>query len=716
MATKDTRVWRRCVGVLGSLLGVAALGSAPGCYTGLSDVRADGDDGAEGADATAGDDAADDAGSGGETEGDELLDPGRVTLHRLNRVEYNNTIRDLFWGLEITPADDFPADDHSFGFDNIADVLSVTPLLFELYERAAEQVLDAAFTAEGAGVVRSEAEDGDATVGSVTGEFWALTSNGTITLLIDVATEGDYELRVRAYGQQAGPALPQMQVEVDGVSLGTVDVDAVAATPAEYAFTTPLTAGSRTVVVGFLNDFYDADLGLDQNLYVDWVEIDGPTGLPPGADDIKAKLLPCSPTPGAEVECSRQVLGAFAERAWRRPLTTGELDSLVELSEAAREGGDPWEDAIRQALKTVLVSPHFIFRVELDPDPLSLTAHPLGDYELASRLSYFMWSSMPDDDLFAAAKAGALQDPTELQDQVVRMLGDEKAEALVANFAGQWLYFRALGPNVVKDPALFPTFDEALLTSMRTEMEMFFRSFITERRSLRELLSSETSFVDARLAAHYGLPVPEGTGFQEVPVVDAHRRGLLTQAGLMTVLSHPQVTSPVKRGKWVLEQLLCLPPAPPPPGVDTMPPKPNPDASVREQLEQHRTNPMCAGCHNMIDPLGLGLEHYDPIGAYRTMDGGKPIDATGNLPNGGASFEDGVGMSDALAESDGFATCSVRHTLTYALGRGVGNDDFEFIEDIVAQASVADFALEDIVIAIVTSDVFRMRRGEEASP
>jgi hypothetical protein len=688
------------------------------CYTGAGNGRVDGSDGSAGsADATADDDAGSDSDSDGDTEGDEIRDPANVTLHRLNRVEYNNTIRDLFWGLEITPADDFPADDHSFGFDNMADVLSVTPLLFELYERATEDVLDAAFTAtSGAGVQRGEAEDGTGDVGSANGEVWALTSNGGVTLLFDIANEGDYELRVRAYGQQAGTALPQMMVEVDGVSLGTIDVEAVAATPGEYAFDVALGQGTSTVVVSFLNDFYDPGAGADRNLYVDWVELDGPAGLPPGADDIKAKLLPCTPTAGAEVECTRQVLGAFAERAWRRPLTTAELDGLVELAESARQDGDTWEDSVRLALKSVLISPHFVFRVEIDPEPNSLTVHPLNDYELASRLSYFLWSSMPDDDLFTAAKAGALQDPTELQAHVVRMLADPKSEALVANFAGQWLYFRALGPNVVKDPALFPNFDEALMVSMRTEMEMFFRSFVTEGRSLRELLTSDTTYVDARLAAHYGLPAPAGEGFVETSLAGVPRRGLLTQAGLMTVLSHPQVTSPVKRGKWLLEQLLCLPPQPPPAGVDAQPPEPDPDASVREQLEQHRLDPACAVCHDTIDPLGLGLEHYDSVGAYRTIDGGKPIDATGNLPNGGPAFEDALGMTALLAESDDFATCTVRHTLTYALGRGVIASDLPYIEDITAQASASEFALEDLVIAIVTSDMFRMRRGEEVAP
>ncbi|HWB81280.1 MAG TPA: DUF1592 domain-containing protein [Nannocystaceae bacterium] len=689
-----------------------------GCYTGLNPSGSgDGaDDAASNAEGL--DDGSDGSGGSDTGEGEDVDDPGRITLHRLNRAEYNNTVRDLFWGLEVSPADNFPADDHSYGFDNIADVLSVTPLLFELYERGTEDIIELALTSTGGGETQhAEAEDGTGTAGSANGTVWVLSSAGAVTNTFEVETEGDYTLRVRAYGQQAGPDLPLLQIEVDGVAQGApIPVDAVEATPGTYEIDAPLVAGTRSISARFTNDFYDEAAGADRNLYIDWIEIEGQGAIDPGATDVRAKLLTCSdPQPGEEAACTREVLAPFVERAWRRPVAAGELDALVDLAESARQDGDSWEDSLRHALKGVLLSPHFIFRVEIDDAPDDLTAHPVTDWELASRLSYFLWSSMPDDELFAAARDGSLSDPDVLRAQATRMLADERAHALVANFAGQWLYGRAVQPGIVKDATLYPTYDAALVASMRTEMDMFFATFVTERRSLRELLTADTTFVDANLATLYGLPAPEGEGFEEVSLEGANRKGMMSMAGLMTVLSHPDTSSPVKRGKWVLEQLLCTPPSPPPPGADTDPPAFDPDASVREQLEAHRADPKCAACHNLIDPLGLGLEHYDAIGGYRMTDGGKPVDASGNLPDG-TEFADGLEMVALLAERDDFARCTVKHTFTYALGRGTTLEDDPYLDEIFMEADAAGFTLEDLVFAITGSDTFRMRRGEEVSP
>jgi uncharacterized protein DUF1592/uncharacterized protein DUF1588/uncharacterized protein DUF1587/uncharacterized protein DUF1595/uncharacterized protein DUF1585/predicted xylan-binding protein with Ca-dependent carbohydrate-binding module len=684
-----------------------------GCYTGLTPSGRG--EGASGVDSNGdGVDADGDGGSGESGEGDDANDPGRITLHRLNRAEYNNTIRDLFWGLDVSPADNFPADDHSYGFDNIADVLSVTPLLFELYERGTEDIIDLALTSTGGGGTQHiEAEDGSGD-GQANGTVWVLASAGAVTTIFDVAQDGDYTLRVRAYGQQGGPDLPLMQLEVDGVAQGAaIPVDAVAAAPGVYEIDVALVAGSRSISARFTNDFYDPTAMLDRNLYIDWIEIEGQFGG--GANDIRAKLLTCEPQPGEEAACTRQLLQPFVNRAWRRPATDAELAALVDLAESARQDGDAWEDSVKHALKAVLLSPNFIFRVELDADPDDLEPHALNNWELASRLSYFLWSSMPDDELFAAARHGTLKQPDELRAHVIRMLAHPRAQALVANFAGQWLYSRAVEPSIVKDATLYPQYDQELVESMRQEMELFFGSFVTERRSLRELLTSDETYVDANLAALYGLPAPEGPGFELVSLEGANRRGMMSMAGLMTVLSHPDTSSPVKRGKWVLEQLLCTPPSPPPPGADTTPPAFDPDASVREQLEAHRADPKCAACHDLIDPLGLGLEHFDAIGAYRTMDGGKPIDASGNLPDG-TPFADGLEMVDLLSERDDFARCTVRHTFTYALGRGTTPEDDPYLDEILMEADMGGFTLEDLVVAITSSEPFRMRRGEEVSP
>lgn len=683
-----------------------------GCYTGVAGGRADGN--ADGTETTPGGEAGSGEAGSGESGEPAVDDPGRVTLHRLNRAEYNNTVRDLFWGLDLVPAENFPADDHSFGFDNIADVLSVTPLLFDLYERATDEVLDAVFTATLTGeTARGEAEVGVGTVGAAIDGAWLLTSTGEVTLPFEVAEAGDFTIRVRAWEQAAGPDASELELLVDGVSQGVVSVPATEAAPAIYEFEVALAAGTRQIGAGFTNDFYDEPAQADRNLAIDWIEIERPGTADPGATDIRANLLVCDPVAGNEAACTRTVLEAFVPRAWRRPTTASEIDALVDLAESARLDGDDWEGSIRHGLKAVLLSPHFIFRVEID-DPDATDTHPVGDYELASRLSYFLWSSMPDDALLAAAASGDLHDPAVLEAQVTRMIGDERANALMANFAGQWLYIRAVVPDIVKDVTLFPNYDVDLNASMRTEMELFFQTFVTEGRSLRELLTADTTFVDARLATHYGLPAPQGAGFGEVSLEGSPRRGLMTMAGLMTVLSHPDTTSPVKRGKWVLEQLLCTPPAPPPPGVEADPPSPSPDASVREQLEEHRSNPSCAGCHNLIDPLGLGLEHYDPIGAFRANDGGKPVDASGNMPDG-STFTDALDMVDLLSERDDFTRCTVKHAATYALGRGFDIDD-PYLAEILADAEARGFSLEALAIAIATNDVFRMRRLEEDSP
>jgi hypothetical protein len=496
-------------------------------------------------------------------------------MHRLSNVEYDNTMRDLFYGLPVSPSTNFPADEVSLGFDNIADVLSVTPVLFELYERAAEQTIAQAFA----------------------------------------------------------------------------------------------------------------------------------------TSSVREQILTCEPAAGAEATCANEILSTFAKRAWRRPVTDEEVGELVSLFDDARAAGNDFEAAIGLGLQTTLVSPWFLFRVELDPDPASHAPHPLTDHELASRLSYFVWSTMPDDELSDLADAGMLGEAEMLGTQVRRMLQDPRAEALVDNFAGQWLYLRNLDGELAKDYQTFPDFDSELQASMKTEAEMFFRTFITEGRSLQELLTAEDTFVDARLAEHYGLPVPESGGFERVMMTGMPRRGLLTQPGILSVLSHAAVTSPVKRGKWVLEQLMCISPPPPPPGVEVPPLEPGEGGTVREMLEEHRKNPECAACHDLMDPIGLSFEHYDAIGRYRELENGQPIDASGKLPTG-ETFDDAMGMVQHLAQGEEFAACTARKTLTYALGRETGASDKPYLDEIVADFQADDMKLEALLVAVVTSDVFRMRRGE----
>lgn len=690
-----------------SMAPLLALALTGGCYSGVGGF--DRDPGLDDAGDSASGDG--DSGTGDSGESDEL-DPGRVTMHRLTNAEYDNTIRDLFFGLDVSPSAEFPADEVSLGFDNISDVQSVTPVLFELYERAAEQTIELALTSTGGGgaTQHHEAEDVGGTVGAVCcGGFWNLSTNGEIATTIAVESAGDQELVVRAYGQQAGPDLPHMVITVDGAVAGEIDVTATSVAPAEHTVSVSLGAGNHTVSVAFTNDFYDAASSGDRNLYVDWIELRPVGGNP---DSIRDQVLTCEPVVGDELGCADEILRAFAKRAWRRPLADEEVDGLVGLVDAGLTGGQSWDDSMSIALKAVLISPYFLFRVEIDPEPTSLVPHLVNDYELAARLSYFVWSTMPDDELTAQADAGLLGDPQALETQVRRMLQDPRAESLVTNFAGQWLYLRNLDSELAKDFDAFPDFDMELQASMKTEAEMFFRTFLTEGRSLRELLTADETFVDARLAEHYGLPVPEGEGFERVSLAGLPRRGLLTQPGLMSVLSHSVTTSPVKRGKWVLEQLMCIIPPPPPPGVEVPPFEPVPGATTRELLEQHRADPNCASCHNLMDPIGLGFEHYDAVGRFRGDEQGLPIDASGNLP-GGETFNDALEMVDLLADSDDFTFCTSRKTLTYALGRETDMGDLPYVEEIMADFEAADMTLEGLLVAVATNDTFRMRRGEQ---
>ena len=676
-----------------------------GCYAGVS-ADANGPAGGSAEDSDGGTDGDDSTGSDDSGGVDADADPGRVTLHRLNRAEYNNTIRDLFYGLDVSPADVFPADDHSFGFDNIADALNTTPLLIELYERAADQVLDAAFATPTGEAVRIEAEVVGSTVGGECCDgFWNLSSNGTIEVSVDAESAGDYTLVVRAAGQtgNGGPD-PIMLVSVDGAEQASFDVVGTVEAADEHTIDVTLTEGAHVVSVEFVNDTYDAEQGIDTNLLVDWVELVPPVQI----GGVLGLLVPCE---DGEVGCTEDTVRRFAERAWRRPLTEPELAGLLVFVDEALAEGDSWHDGLKLAMKAALLSPHFVFRVELDPDPQSLQPHPLGDYELASRLSYFLWSSMPDDALFDAAKTGGLNDPEAIAEQVERMLADPKAKALAENFAGQWLYTRAVGAELVKDPETYPDFSTALRDDMRTEMELLIAAVIEEGRGLDQLFTAKETFVNDRLAAYYGLD-PVGTDeFVRVSLEGTPRKGLLTSGGLMSVLAHPNVTSPVKRGKWVVEQLLCIEPPPPPPDAEATVDPSFDDGPMRDRLAKHREDPSCASCHALMDPVGLAFEHYDGMGAWREMEGPYAIDPSGSLPIGG-DFDDALQMVDLIASSDEFAHCVAEKVLLYGLGRGIGAHD----EDVIGQAadafSSSGYQLGTLITALATSDNFRMRRGE----
>lgn len=500
--------------------------------------------------------------------------PGRVTIRRLNRSEYNNTIRDLV-GVEFKPADDFPADDVGNGFDNIAQVLSLSPLLMEKYLDAAEEI---------------------------------------VTRLLQ-----DERLRAELFN-----------------------------------------------------------------------------GLPEGAD--------------TELTKTRAVLERFATRAFRRPVTASEVDRLLELANLVH-GEDPWS-RLKLPLQAVLASPHFLFRIELDQHSGDLDQpRLLNDYELATRLSYFLWSTMPDAELMELAASNRLHEDEVLQRQVTRMLADEKASALVENFAGQWLELRNLD-KMTPDPEEYPSFDEALREAMRTETEMFFASLVRNDRSILDLIDADYTYVNERLAKHYGIPDVTGEEFREVKLADPRRGGVLTQASILTLTSNPTRTSPVKRGKWILENILGAPPPPPPAGVEEL--REGEEAellgTLRERMEQHRTNPSCAVCHRTMDALGFGFENFDGIGAWRDRDGRFEIDASGELP-GDQSFQGPAELRQILktTREGQFTRCLVEKMLTYALGRALESYDRCTIDQIIEKLVENDYRFSTLIAGIVESEAFRMR-------
>jgi hypothetical protein len=637
---------------------------------------------------------------------DPAADPGRVTMHRLNRVEYNNTIRDLL-GTTLTPADDFPADDRGYGFDNISDVLSISPLQLELYERAAEELaLEAMHLPSQSETNRTEAESLDGQVGAASGEAWNLWSAGELPLTYEFPSTGRYKITARLWGQQAGDEPVKVNLLVGGAVAGNFDVTSTSASPEEVSAEAEVTSGTKVVSVEFLNDYYDEVSGADRNLMVDWIEVEGPLDSS-GANPIRQKILVCDPATGDA--CVRQILETFAERAFRRPPTTEEVDRLAAFVKLAQDNGESVDKGIELALRAILTSPHFVFRVEVDPAPSSLEKHPLNDFELASRLSYFLWSSMPDDELFEAARAGLLQDPVELEAQVRRMLEDPKAEALTDNFAGQWLHTRALDDHV-PDYQAFPDWNDELKESMRTETGLFFREFLYGELPVSQMLTADFTFLNDTLAAHYGLESP-GEEFAKVTITDPNRSGLLTQGSLLTVTSFPTRTSPVKRGKWVLTQLLCDEPPPPPAGVEGLMNEEIPTGSIRDRLEKHRTKPECAACHSLMDPLGFGLESFDGIGAFRTMDQNFPVDATGEMPTG-EKFNGARELSQIVSSDERFPECVAEKMFTYALGRGPEKTDAPYLDHVNQEFTARGQRLKELIVIIATSEPFRMRRGE----
>ena len=649
-------------------------------------------------------------------------DPGRVTIRRLNRAEYNNTIRDLV-GVDFQPAEDFPQDDVGYGFDNIGDVLSMPTILLEKYLTAADRIMAQAIVVDPvarAATNQFEATSLDGTAPGGPNEYGMrqLAREGDVNLTFPFPREAEYLIRVRAYGEQAGPEPARMAVSVDGKEIKRFDVTAEQPAPEVYETRVSVAAGKRKIAAAYLNNYVnqkDPDpKNRDRNLVIDYIEVVTPADSKPQVlPESHRRIFICQPAPGAEARCARLILGQFMRRAYRRPVSPEEIERAAALADFAIREEKSFERGIQIALQGVLVSPHFLFRGELQPEPNNpARTHPINEFALASRLSYFLWSSMPDEELFAQAERGTLR--RNLDAQVRRMLRDAKARALVDNFAGQWLQIRNL-KTLQPDKTEFPDFDEPLRAAMQKETELFFEAIIQEDRSILDFLDANYTFVNERLAWHYGIQGVKGESFQRVSLKGTSRGGILNQASVLTITSNPTRTSPVKRGKWVLENLLASPPPPPPPDVPEL--KETKEAvlsgSLRQRMEQHRENTLCASCHARMDPIGFGLENFDGIGAWRAQDAGFLIDPAGKLVTG-ESFKGPADLRAILVRTkkDEFVRCLTEKMLTYALGRGLEYYDKCATDQIAKGLARHHYKFSSLILEVVKSPPFQTRRGE----
>ena len=498
------------------------------------------------------------------------VDPGRVTIRRLNRAEYNNTVRDLV-GVTFLPAADFPSDDVGYGFDNIGDVLSLPPLLMEKYLDAADTVARAAiiavdpqrppkFLTPAEKLIRGPANHDQ-------GEGIMIVSTGHVGSDFEAPIGGEYIIRVRAAGTRGGPDLPNLELRLDDKSLKNIGIDAPMTAPKDYQHRVRMASGKHRIIAAFTNDFYDADKKQDRNLFVQQIEVEGPVAIDPNDfSPFQREFLAHRPSAETTVNFAvRNNLRPFLKKAFRRPVQESELDQYVDFVQQTMEQKESFESAMQRVLTAVLVSPHFLFRVETDRNPNDpLDKHALNDFELATRLSYFLWSSMPDERLMALAERNELNRDAILEAEIRRMLTDPKSQALVDNFAEQWLQLRILN-DLVPDPEVFPQYGPELRADMQRETRELFEHIMRNDKSLLDFLDAKYTFVNERLAGHYGIDGVKGNEFREVSLEGTNRAGLLTHASVMTMTSNPNRTSPVKRGKWIMEVILNSPPPPPPP-------------------------------------------------------------------------------------------------------------------------------------------------------
>jgi len=680
--------------------------------------------------------------------------PGHASAHRLNRVEYVTAVRELL-ALDIDGQALLPADPVGYGFDNIGDVLSVSTALLERYMAAASTI--------------SRLAVGDAAIRAATQSYsvpytmWQnnraseelpFGSRGGVAARHYFPLDGEYLVRIvlqRAYQNQIRGVGDKHRLELrldrQLIKQFTVGGDgvrgawAVVTAPSMYEQTADadlevavnVKAGTRLIGASFLNEV-TADEGVleprpgvtslaysrDRNaqMAIDRIEIKGPqNGMTPADTPSRRKIFTCAPSATvSDTQCARTIVSALTRRAFRRPVSEQDIQPLMALyGEGHAKGG--FEPGIESALKGILVDPEFLFHIERDPaniDPS--TVYRLSDIELASRLSFFLWSSIPDEELLGLAERGQLHDAAILDQQVKRMLNDARSSALVKNFFGQWLLLRNVRSRT-PDPEAFPDFDENLRVAMQRETELFVDSQVRKDHSVVDLLTANYTFLNERLARHYGVPNIYGDHFRRVTLPDDRRGGLLGQAGILMVTSYPNRTSPTQRGLWVLDSLLGSPPPPPPPNIPSLPEDDSQHGTVvsmRDRMEKHRTNAICASCHSRMDPLGFALENFDAIGTWRTTEGRTPIDVSGVLPDG-SHFEGPTGLRNILlSHREEFVQTVTEKLLTYALGRGVEYYDAPAVRAITRAATPNDYRWSALIAGIVKSTPFQMRRSRES--
>jgi mono/diheme cytochrome c family protein len=677
--------------------------------------------------------------------------PGRPAVHRLNRAEYANAVRDLL-GVVVDARELLPVDDSGYGFDNIADVLSVSPGLLERYMNAARRIsrlavgdpdMKPALQTYSAPkyLVQDDRMD----------EQLPFGSRGGIAIPHYFPLDGEYTLKVRLYrtwrdeirGLSRSHTLDIRldRTRIKSLTFGGDGERAIwlpgqavpnptayelnADAPLEVRFAAK--AGQHTIGLAFQQQTVEEEGYLrpsvpvtsfeyagnrEGNPAVDSVVVGGPYN-PAGAGDTasRRRIFVCRPGPRlGETACARQIVRTLARRAFRRPVTPADVDVLMQAYTTGRRNG-LFDAGIEFALRRILVSPEFIFRIEHDPQGVAPgTPYRISDVELASRLSFFLWSSIPDDELLTVAEQGQLKTPAGLQKQIRRMLADPRSASLVSNFVGQWLYLRNLRTDA-PDPTAFPDFEDNLRQAFQKETELFFQANLAEDRSVLDLLRADFTFVNERLARHYGIPGIYGSHFRRVVLQDKSRAGLLGQGSVLTVTSYPTRTSPVLRGKWLLENVLGAPPPAPPPNVPALKDtgESGKPATVRERMEQHRKNPACAACHARMDPLGFALENFDAIGAWRDSDANAKIDASGVMPDG-TKFDGPDGLRAVLlSRGDQFVRTMVEKLLTYALGRGLEPADMPVVRQITRSAAARDYRWSDVISGIASSVPFEMR-------